>query len=136
MDFKYNNQIFKQRRSELRKNQTEAEKALWSRLRNNQIYGLRFHRQYSVGGYILDFFNTKLRLAIELDGGQHAEEENREYDEIRTSFLKGHDIEVLRFWNNEVVENIEGVLHRIEEKVGLQREERLTPPDSLLRRKA
>lgn len=65
----------------------------------------------------MDFFSPKLRLAIELDGGQHAEEENKAYDEVRSNFLKAHDIEVVRFWNNEVLQNIEGVLFRIAEKI-------------------
>lgn len=117
MDFKYNNPKLKERRCGLRKNQTEAEKNLWRHLRNKQFHGIKFYRQYSIGGYILDFFSPKLRLAIELDGGQHAEEENKVYDEVRSNFLKAHDIEVVRFWNNEVLQNIEGVLFRIAEKV-------------------
>ena len=117
MNFKYNIPKLKERRRDLRKNQTEAEKILWRHLRNKQFHGVKFHRQYSVGGYILDFFSPKLRLAIELDGGQHASEENKEYDEIRSNFLKAHDIEVVRFWNNEVIQNIEGVLCRLAEKI-------------------
>lgn len=105
----------KGRRRELRRNQTEAEKLLWSRLRNKQFYGMKFFRQYGVGGYILDFCCPKLGLAVELDGGQHAEEENLKYDEVRSDFLRAHGIEVMRFWNNEVLQNIDGVLQRMAE---------------------
>lgn len=117
MDFKYNNPAFKERRRELRKNQTDAEKTLWRHLRNKQFYGIKFFRQYSVGSYVLDFFSPKLRFAIELDGGQHAEEENHEYDEARTEYLRMQGIEVIRFWNNDVIQNIEGVLSEIAKRV-------------------
>lgn len=115
-----NNPKLKERRRDLRRNHTEAEKILWKHLRNKQFYGVKFFRQYSVGVYIVDFYSPLLKLAIEIDGGQHAEEENKKYDEMRSAYLKGQDIEVMRFWNNEVMQNIEGVLYKIAE--------RLTPP--------
>ncbi|MBI5056378.1 MAG: endonuclease domain-containing protein [Nitrospirae bacterium] len=117
MKFIRNNPTFKERRQELRRNQTDAEKILWYQLRNKRFHGTKFFRQYSVGAYILDFYSPELSLAIELDGGQHAEKEKQEYDEARSDYLKGHRIEVIRFWNNEVLQNIEGVLHKIEEKI-------------------
>ena len=120
MKFIYNDPEYKQRRRELRRNQTDAEKILWQKLRNRQLYGMKFFRQYSFEAYILDFYCPKLKLAIELDGGQHAEEDRHEYDEHRSKYLKAHGIEVMRFWNNEVMRNMDGVLSRIEE--------RLTPP--------
>ncbi|MFA4919414.1 MAG: endonuclease domain-containing protein [Thermodesulfovibrionales bacterium] len=116
-----NDPKLKNRRKELRQNQTEAEKLLWSQLRNRRFYGAKFFRQYSIGSYVLDFYSPTLRLAIELDGGQHSEEEQKEYDESRSEYLKVHDMEVIRFWNNEVMQNMEGVLTRIAEKV--------TPPN-------
>lgn len=112
---KYNNSDLKDRRRELRKNQTDVERKLWAKLRNRSFHGLKFFRQYSVGYYILDFYCPTLKLAIELDGGQHGEEENRTYDNLRTNFLNTEGIKVLRFWNNDVMNNIEGVL----EEVGL-----------------
>ncbi len=127
MKYIYNEQQLKERRKGLRRGQTEAEKLLWGRLRSKQICGLKFHRQFSVGPYILDFFCPQIKLAIELDGGQHAEEGNKEYDAIRTDYLKGIGIEVLRFWNNEVIKNINGVLSKIVERV--------TPPNLLLSKK-
>ena len=109
--------ILKQRRRELRRNQTEAEKTFWSQVRNRQFCGLRFFRQYSIGPYVLDFYCPKTNIAVELDGGQHAWDERQEYDTLRAEYLKAHEIEVMRFWNNDVLQNIKGVLARIEEKI-------------------
>ncbi len=106
--------ILKQRRKELRRNQTEAEKAFWARVRNRQFHGLRFFRQHSVGPYVLDFYCPKMNIAVELDGGQHMMDERRQYDAARSAYLKAHKIEVLRFWNNDVLQNISGVLESME----------------------
>lgn len=114
----YNKTILKEKRRELRRNQTEAEKALWGKLRNKGFLGLKFFRQYSVGPYVIDFYCPRYKLAIELDGGQHGEEKNRQYDAVRTDYLKSVGIEVVRFWNNDVVETIEGVLGQVEKRVG------------------
>jgi very-short-patch-repair endonuclease len=111
----YNQNNFKERRRFWRKSQTDAESKLWKILRNKQLKGLKFFRQYSVGKYILDFYCPKIRLAIEVDGGQHAE---NEYDEKRTAYLKRCNIMVLRFWNNEVLNNIEGVYLKIVSTIG------------------
>ncbi len=109
----YNDQIQKFRRVELRKNQTEAEKILWGKVRNKQLGGVKFYRQYGVGPYILDIFSPASRLAIELDGEQH--KEKIEYDQEREMFLKDHDIYTLRFWNDEIIKNLESVLEKITE---------------------
>src|SRR5437867_2133213 len=101
-------------RRSLRASQTETEKYLWSKIRNNQL-GCRFFRQYSVGRYILDFYSPTLKLAIELDGSQHSEENNIEKDNTRTQFLESNGIKVIRFWDNEVFNNPEGVLTRIQD---------------------
>ena len=110
-EFLYNNPKFKARRRDLRKNQTDCETILWSKLRNKQCNGYKFFRQYSLGNYILDFYCPKLRLAIELDGGQHTQ--NKKYDQIRTDYLAKNDVQELRFWNNEVMENLDGVYDKI-----------------------
>ena len=123
----YNNMTLKNRRKELRKNQTEAEKVLWQELRNRQFFGLKFFRQYSIGMYIVDFYCPKLRLAIEVDGSQHAEKEKHEYDKERTVYLKHLDITVLRFWNNDVLNNIDEVLLSISEKVKIHRKNHNSP---------
>lgn len=120
MRFPHNNQKLKKKRREFRRNQTDAEKTLRARLRNKQFYGVKFFRQYSMGEYILDFYCPLLKAAIELDGGQHAEDEQRNRDTIRTNYLQTHEITVLRFWNNDVLSNMEGVLEEMST--------RLTPP--------
>jgi very-short-patch-repair endonuclease len=111
--FTRNDPALKQRRRELRRNQTDAEKVLWSKLRAKQFYGMKFFRQYSIGPYILDFYCPTLKLAVELDGGQHADKQNHDYDTARTEFLTIQGIKVVRFWNNEVLGNINGVLEKI-----------------------
>ena len=131
MKLKRNNPKLKQRRRELRRNQTDAEKVLWHHLRNRQLNGIKFLRQYSVGPYILDFYSPKHKLAIELDGVHHTKDENQQYDEHRSDYLITHGIKVIRFWNNEVMKNMEGVLLKIAEKIGinLSQEECITPPN-------
>ena len=113
-------ELFNQRkqktlRRKLRKNTTPQEVVLWAHLRKKQCRGFRFLRQYGVGPYIVDFYCPQKRLVIELDGSQHAELENQEYDKVRTDYLSGLGIKVLRFWNNEVDTNIDSVLEIISE---------------------
>ena len=93
----------------LRKNMTEQEKVLWNILRNNQFYGLKFRRQVPIGNYIADFVCEIHNVIIELGGGQHNEQENVEKDKLRTEFLENKGYKVLRFWNNEVDNNLDGV---------------------------
>ena len=121
MKFLRNDPALKHRRRELRRNQTDAEKAFWSKARNRQFYGLRFFRQYSMGPYILDFYCPTLKLAVELDGGQHNQIENKEYDSGRSEYLKAQGIDVMRYWNNEVLLNMQGALDSMSLKVA--------PPD-------
>lgn len=113
MTVTYNKTQLKPLRRELRKHQTDAERVIWNLVRNKQILGLKFFRQYSVGNYILDFFCTKVRLAIEIDGGQHAKPLNQMADNERTRYLQEQNITVVRFWNNEVLQNTEGVYETI-----------------------
>src|SRR3989338_5263840 len=96
MRFIINDPSFKLRRRILRKKQTDAEHKLWQRLRNKQVQGLKFYRQYGVGSYILDFYCPQRLLAIELDGSQHLA--TREYDNDRTAYLQRLGITVIRFW--------------------------------------
>ncbi len=95
----------------LRRDTTEAEKKLWKVLRANQLSGAKFRRQFPVGPYITDFACWEARLIIELDGGQHADSKT---DAHRTRYLEGKGFRVIRFWNNEVLENLEGVLSQIQ----------------------
>lgn len=92
---------------ELRKESTPAEAKLWSRIRNDQL-GVTFRRQHAIGNYIPDFCSPKAKLIIELDGSQHLEQE--EYDDERTKYLESLGYKVIRFWNNDVTNNIGGVL--------------------------
>lgn len=98
---------------ELRQRQTEAEKILWARLRNRQLAGVKFRRQQPIGRYIVDFVSFKNRITVEIDGGQHNERRITEKDEERTLCLKEEAYRILRFWNNEIMKNIDGVLEVI-----------------------
>jgi len=100
---------------ELRQRQTEAEKTLWASLRNRQLEGVKFRRQQPVGHYIVDFASFESRIIVEIDGGQHNERGMAEKDSERTIWLKGEGYHVLRFWNNDVLKNVDGVLEVIRE---------------------
>ncbi|MCY4365876.1 MAG: endonuclease domain-containing protein [Chloroflexi bacterium] len=100
----------------LRKNPTDSERALWNILRNRQIFGLRFRRQVPLGPFIVDFACLEARLIIEVDGGQHFE--NKHYDECRTAWLNSVGFRVLRFWNNQVLNEIDSVWQEIQVAVG------------------
>ena len=100
---------------ELREKQTEAERALWEKLRSKQLEGVKFRRQQPIGPYIVDLASFERKLIIEIDGGQHNEKEVRQRDEARTRWLEERGYQVLRFWDNEVLTNMEGVLERISE---------------------
>lgn len=94
----------------LRKEMTPAERLLWSRLRDRRLAGFKFRRQVPVGPYIVDFLCAEARVIVEIDGGQHNFPDARAQDQERTRFLEAKGYKVLRFWNNEVLGNLEGVL--------------------------
>src|SRR4030065_1400269 len=96
---------------------TDAERMLWQALREKQLYGHRFRRQHPIGKYIADFACIERKVVIELDGGQH--QDNVAYDEQRTAFLQENGWRVLRFWNNDALNNIEGVLFTIAENLAV-----------------
>ena len=98
----------------LRKNTTDTEKYLWKYLRGNQLEGFKFRRQQPIGKYVMDFVNLERKLIIELDGGQLLENKK---DKLRDMWLEEQGYEVLRFWDNEVLNNIAGVLEFIREKL-------------------
>lgn len=100
---------------ELRKKSTPQEIKMWSRLKGRQFRNLKFRRQHLIGCYIIDFICIDKKLIIELDGWQHKMEDRREYDKERTLFLEGLGFRVVRFWNDEVNNNLEGVFLKIEE---------------------
>jgi very-short-patch-repair endonuclease len=95
----------------LRNNATDAERSLWRYLRNSQIEGIKFRRQQPVEDYIVDFVSFSPKLVIEVDGGQHMD--NQAYDKRRDECLRKNGFAVLRFWNIEVVKNLENVLEEI-----------------------
>ncbi|MBI3231478.1 MAG: endonuclease domain-containing protein [Candidatus Doudnabacteria bacterium] len=115
----HNKTVLKTLRQKLRKTATPAERKIWSIIKNRKIKDLRFFRQYSVGNCILDFYCPAIRLCLEIDGGQHFEEKNKIDDQTRTEFLNSSNIEVLRFQNNDVLQNIEGVYNKITQTIGL-----------------
>jgi very-short-patch-repair endonuclease len=97
----------------LRNNLSEAERKLWTHLRGRRMAGIRFRRQQPIGPYIVDFYCSKARLIIELDGGQHASDEAVEYDSRRTTWLKSRGYRVLRFSTAEFREKRDSVLDTI-----------------------
>ncbi len=104
-----------QRAREMRKNPTPAEDALWKVLRKKNLEKFKFRRQHPMGNYIVDFYCPEKKLVIEVDGGQHSEQENQ--DAERSCFLESRGCHVIRFWNNEVMENISGVVEVILEEL-------------------
>lgn len=117
-----------QRARRLRAQLSDAEQKLWRALRREQINGLSFRRQHPVGAYALDFYCPALHLAIEVDGGQHAEATIVKKDRKRSEYLAEHGIHIVRFWNNDVLGNLNGVL---EEIVRLAHERKMTPSPTL-----
>ena len=101
----------KERARALRKSMTDAERLLWRHLRNRELGGWKFRRQYPVGPFIVDFICSEKNVVIEVDGGQHAE--NEELDFQRSAYLNKMGYRVVRFWNNEVLQETEGVLTAI-----------------------
>jgi very-short-patch-repair endonuclease len=93
----------------LRANMTDAEKRLWHALRRDQFNGLHFRRQHPIGPFTLDFYCRSRRLAIEVDGDQHAQQQ-KQADDDRADWLASKGVAVVRYWNNEVLSNLEGVL--------------------------
>ena len=101
------------RTRELRTNETQAESYLWSKLRNRQVHGFKFRRQHQFGSYIADFYCHEAQLVIECDGLVHDTSEGWQHDQSRDAYMVGQGLRVLRFSNEEVLNNIEVVLHKI-----------------------
>jgi len=100
----------------LRNNPTEAEKKLWYTLRAQQFHGLKFRRKQIIGNYVVDFFCAEKKLIIEVDGGQHTD---NAVDQKRDDWLLSRGYRVLRFWNNEINKNMDGILEKIFESISL-----------------
>jgi very-short-patch-repair endonuclease len=114
MDKIHNVYGLREHRKELRKNQTPEEGKLWGYLRRNQL-GVKFRRQHSIGGYIVDFYCSDRKLVIEIDGEIH--KKNMEYDEIRNIFLKELGFKILRLSNLDVNDGVNMVLMKIKEEI-------------------
>jgi very-short-patch-repair endonuclease len=124
----YNREL-KMRSRELRSSMTDAEIRLWSKLRRKQVHSFQFCRQKPIGNFIVDFYCPKARLVIEVDGGQHYQEQGMARDAARDSYLSGLGLEVIRFSNRDVLYNIDGVIAVIVERLerAKEREETKTP---------
>ena len=96
------------RAGELRKESTPAERKLWAYLRGDKLQGVNFRRQHAIGNYIPDFCSIEKKLVIELDGSQHLQQE--EYDNTRTQWLESQGYRVIRFWNGDIMKDINGVI--------------------------
>ena len=107
------NKSLKKHSQTLRRNMTEAEKMLWSKLMRRQVKGHQFYRQKVIGNYIVDFYCAEANIVIEVDGGQHYTNSGKAKDEIRDSKLNGAGLKVLRFSDIDVLKNIEGVMEVI-----------------------
>ena len=112
----------------LRTDMTEAEQKLWERLRGKQLHSVQFYRQKPLGTYIVDFFGPKAKLVIELDGGQHEEENHRIRDAARDEKLRQQGLMVLRFDNVQMLRETEAVLEEIWRVVGERLERAANPP--------
>lgn len=110
----------KERRRALRNQATRTEVILWERLRRKQVLGVRFRRQFSIGNYIVDFYSPKINLAIEIDGKSHDTDAKREYDSTRDDVIKQLGINIIRFRNHEVLDEIDDVVRKIEDVIRKQ----------------
>jgi very-short-patch-repair endonuclease len=102
----------------LRNNMTESEKILWAKISKKQLNGLKFRRQFPIGRYIADFYNHERKLIIEIDGSIHNEQ--KDYDKNRENNLEAHGYSIIRFTNDEVINNIDLVLEKILEKTNIK----------------
>ncbi|MDQ3020909.1 MAG: DUF559 domain-containing protein [Bacteroidota bacterium] len=109
----YNKSKYKQRRKDLRNNPTKTEKLLWDILKGKKLEGYKFRRQYGVGRYVIDFYCVKKKLALEIDGDVHDNEESKVYDKEREEFISNFGIGTLRIKNEKVERNIEEVVEMI-----------------------
>ena len=106
------------RARQLRRSQTDAERKLWYMLRSRQLNGAKFRRQHPVGSYVVDFADVEDKFIIEVDGGQHNEDSAKKRDAKRTAQLRAAGFTVVRFWDNEVLADVEAVLTRIAQVLG------------------
>jgi len=128
----YNKSSEKEKRRSLRQNTTNAEMLVWSKLKGKQVASCKFRRQYSVGAFVIDFYCPELKLAIEIDGETHFQDGAEAYDQARQQFIEKFGIQFLRFTNQQVYENLEGVIEVIAQMVQSLRSQTPPPTDSPL----
>ncbi|MBJ6610266.1 MAG: endonuclease domain-containing protein [Candidatus Thiothrix moscowensis] len=112
----FNQTNYKQRRQDLRTNATSPEQTLWQKLRGKQM-GVKFRRQHGIDHYIVDFYCSEQRLVIEVDGDSHLTDDAREYDRIRDAHLQSLGLRILRFTNEQVIRDLEGVCGAIQQAI-------------------
>ena len=115
----------KEKARQLRKNSTDSESILWSRLRGKQLMGVQFYRQKPIGNYIVDFFAPRVKLVVEVDGSQHRQENNLQRDNIRDAYLARSGLESLRFNSWEVLRETDAVVEIIYRRIVERLKERL-----------
>lgn len=113
----YNRSSEKEKRRELRRNQTYTEQIVWTHLRNRRMLGYKFRRQYSVDCFIIDFYCPELKLAVEIDGSVHDNQEQQKYDRERQSYIERFGIEFIRIRNEEILGNANKAFERLEAKI-------------------
>jgi very-short-patch-repair endonuclease len=114
----------------LRRDQTDAEIKLWSALRDRQLSGVKFRRQFSIGRFIIDFYSPEFKLGIEADGGQHYDDKGSQRDELRTRELADLGVQIIRFSNLEILNHFDGVCQVIQEAIEKKRENSPSPSSS------
>jgi very-short-patch-repair endonuclease len=113
----YYNKNLKEYSRQLRKDMTNAERLLWSRVRRKQLQGYQFYRQKIIDNYIVDFYCPKAQLVIEIDGGQHYDDAEIKKDDVRNDYMREQRLRVLRFSDRDVFDNLDGVIERINENL-------------------
>jgi len=113
----YNRKIDYEKRKTLRNNMTKAEAILWGEIKNRKILGFKFRRQFGIGAYVVDFYCTELKLAIEVDGVTHQTVEELEYDRSREDEIRPLNIQFIRFTNTEIYETLEYVIESLKKKI-------------------
>lgn len=113
----YNRQVDNEKRKKLRNNMTKAEAILWREIKNRKILGFKFRRQFGIGAYVVDFYCTELKLAIEVDGATHQTDDEKEYDKARELEISQLDIQFIRFTNPEIYDDLDNVLEKIKAKI-------------------
>jgi very-short-patch-repair endonuclease len=118
----FNKHEMKERRQELRREMTEPERLLWTRIRNRQIYGCKFRRQFSICAYVVDFYSPEIKLVVEIDGPSHDSADAIDYDKNRQEEIESLGIRIVKFTNKDVLSNLDMVINQLSETVKNQKQ--------------